>query len=380
MWPMIDSLRSIVDVLSPVFTAPSRITCNFFLLCWVTCLGKKTLFRVGETAHPDSPPDHSQRHHLDPYYNFFERSAWKVTDLAKQVGILILTRLKFTGCVTLLVDDTLLHKSGKHVWGIGWFRDAVASTRSRVATASGHDGVVLAIAFCNPMSRQPILALPLFARLHHPGKNSPSCSTLVREMLALVLQWFPEHRFTLVADGAYANKILLASLPEAVTFVGRMRADSAVYDPRVPNAWTRKKGRQATKGHRLPSPKEAAKRADRKNTSSASWVWQSVLVCVYGKQRELQTVSYEAVWTHVLGLRRIKIVVVRDPSGVMEDVYLFTTDLTAGVEWVITQFAWRWSIEVLFRASKQTMDVEAPQHWCQESVEKVAPWVTASAH
>src|SRR5215210_4061828 len=59
----------------------------------------------------------------------------------------------------------------------------------------------------------------------------------------------------------------------------------------------------------------------------------------------------------------------------MDDVYLFTTDLEASLEWVITQFAWRWSIEVLFRASKQVMDIEAPQHWSRESVEKLAPWV-----
>ena len=54
---------------------------------------------------------------------------------------------------------------------------------------------------------------------------------------------------------------------------------------------------------------------------------------------------------------------------------MFTTDRQARLEWVITQFAWRWSIEVLFRASKQVLDIEAPQHFCQESVEKVAPWV-----
>ena len=30
---------------------------------------------------------------------------------------------------------------------------------------------------------------------------------------------------------------------------------------------------------------------------------------------------------------------------------------------------------MLFRASKQVLDIEAPQHYCQESVEKVAPWV-----
>lgn len=77
----------------------------------------------------------------------------------------------------------------------------------------------------------------------------------------------------------------------------------------------------------------------------------------------------------MLGWRALQVVVVRDPHGKMADAYLFTTDTKADKEWVITQFAWRWSIEVLFRASKQVLDIEAPQHWCQASVEKVAPWV-----
>lgn len=375
MWPMIDSLRPLVDALAPAFTAPSGSTCGLLLLSWVLCLGKKTLFRVGENAHPDSLPDHSQRHELDSFYNFFARSAWTKDGLAQRVGLLILTRLNFTGCITLLVDDTLLHKTGRCVWGLGWFRDAVASTRKRVATASGHNWVVVAVAFCNPVTKSPILALPLLYRLHRSGPGQPSCPALAAEMLALVLAWFPNHRFTLVADGAYAAKALLADLPERVSFVGRLRGDAAVYDPRVPKAPKGKRGRKATKGPRLPSPKEAARKADRKRTSVGSWLWQVVGVCVYGKYRQMQTVSYEAVWPHVLGLRPIQIVVVRDASGVMDDIYLFTTDRQASANSVITQFAWRWSIEVLFRASKQVLEIESPQHWCQESVEKVAPWV-----
>src|SRR5262249_26562471 len=83
----------------------------------------------------------------------------------------------------------------------------------------------------------------------------------------------------------------------------------------------------------------------------------------------------EAVWPTVLGYRALQVVVVRDPSGRMRDAYLFTTDVRASLSWVITRFAWRWAIEVLFRASKQVMDMEAPQHRSQEAVEKVAPWV-----
>jgi hypothetical protein len=375
VWDMIPSLQSCVDCLAPAFTQPSYATSCRLVLAWFMCLGKHTLCRVGYNDHPEQPPDHSQRHGLDTFYNFFERSSWKPKDLAFRVAVLIFTRLPFSGRITLLVDDTLAHKRGKSVWGMGWWRDAVASTRKRVATASGHNWVVVAIAFCVP-GTSVILALPLLARLHLPGKGQPSCAVLAKEMLGEITGWFAGREFTLVADGAYACKeMLLADFPVSVRFVGRMRGDACVYDPKVPRQREGKPGRKPTKGPRLPSPKDATKKADRKRTESGDWLWQTVSVTIYGSQRTLLAVSYQAVWPRVLGLRPIQIVVVRDPEERMDDVYLFTTDLGAGLEWVIEQFSHRWSIEVLFRASKQVMQIEAPQHFCQESVRKVAPWV-----
>jgi hypothetical protein len=375
MWTMIGSLGALVEVLSPVFTQPSFATHSQFLLGWLMNLGNHTLHRVACNVHPQKIPDHSQRHGLDPYYNFFERSAWNPTALAHQVGVLILTQLRLSGVVTLLVDDTLAHKRGRSVWGLGWFRDAVASTKKRVATASGHNGVVVAVAVCWPGTGMPVLALPLLARLHVSGKGQPSCPALARQMLGEVLAWWPQRRFILVGDGGYAAKELLADLDPRVTFVGRLRGDAAVYDPHVPAAKKGRRGPKATKGPRLPSPKEAARKAERKRLAVGAWVWQAVTVTVYGSRRTLAAFGYEVVWPHVLGLRPIRVVVVRDPSGRMRDAYLFTTDVTASLEWVLTQFAWRWSIEVLFRASKQVLDLEAPQHRSRESVEKLAPWV-----
>jgi DDE superfamily endonuclease/Archaeal putative transposase ISC1217 len=372
---MIPSMQAVVDGLAPTFTQPSFAACCELLLSWVMCLGKHTLFKVGETSRAESAPDHSRRHDLDRYYNFFERSAWSPSVLAKHVGLLILTKLSFTGCVVLLVDDTLTHKAGKSVWGLGWFRDACASTRKRVATAPGHNWVVVAVAFCNPLTKAPVLALPLLARLHLPGKGKPGCATLAREMPQEVLSWSPGRDFTLVGDGAYACKELLSDLPERVHFVGRMRGDAALYDPKPPKAKKGKRGPKAKKGPKLPKPREAAKKADRKRTDRGEWLWREVKVTAYGKERELRAVSYQAVWPRVPGLRPIKVVVVRDPSGRMDDIYLFTTDLQATSEWVISRFAWRWSIEVLFRASKQILQIEAPQHFCRGSVEEVAPWV-----
>ena len=375
MWAMIPSMQVVVDCLTPAFTQPSFASSCQLLLGWVMCLGKHTLRRVGHSARPQHIPDHSRRHGLDCYYNFFERSAWSAKDLAYRVALLVLTRLKPIGRLTLLVDDTLAHKRGKCVWGLGWFRDAVASTKKRVATASGHNWVVVAICVCVPFTSSPILALPLLARLRLAGKGQPSCGQLAKEMLAEVLEWLPGRYFTLVGDGAYACKELLGALPERVQFVGRLRGDASVYDPRVPRPKKGKRGPKAKKGPRRPSPKEAANKADRKRTKTGDWLWQEVQVTAYGESRALSAVSYEAVWPRVLGLRPVRVVVVRDPSGKMRDCYLFTTDLKASLPWVITPFAWRWAIEVLFRASKQVLDIEAPGHWCQQSVERVAPWV-----
>ena len=68
-------------------------------------------------------------------------------------------------------------------------------------------------------------------------------------------------------------------------------------------------------------------------------MWQAVEVTVYGCQRTLWAFAYEVVWPRVLGLRPVRVVVVRDPEGSMDDIYLFSTDVQADLGWVIS----RWS-------------------------------------
>jgi hypothetical protein len=375
MWTMIPSLQAVVQVLAPAFTDPAFATHCQLLLGWLLCPGNHTLYRVGQTLGAHEAFCRAERPGLDRYYNFFERSAWSVAGLAYRVAVLVLTRLQVFGPLYLIVDDTLLHKRGRHVWGLGWFRDAVASTRKRVATASGHNWVVLGLAVPVPFCPERILCLPLLARLHLPGKAQASCAQLARQLLLEVQTWFPERQLILIGDGAYACRAALEPLPAGVTFVGRVRADAALFDPRPPRTPKGRRGPKPHKGVRLPSPKQAALQADRQRRVRGPWVWQEVAVTAYGRCRRLQVLSYAAVWPRVLGLLPVRIVVVRDPEGKLADAYLFTTDLEASVAWVVTTFAKRWSVEVLFRASKQALDIMAPQQWCRAAVEKEAPWV-----
>jgi DDE superfamily endonuclease len=375
MGHMIASLDTIVQTLAPVFTQPSFTTQCQLLLGWLMCPGAHTGYRVGQTIQADTEVCGAERHPFDRYYNFFSRSGWSVSGLAYRVAVLIITTLKVCGPLYLIVDDTLLHKRGGKVWGLGWFRDAVASTRKRVATASGNNWVVLGLAVSVPLCPERILCLPLLARLHLPGKAQPSGAALARQRLLEVQAWFPGRALVLVGDGAYACKAVLDPLPAEVVFVGRMRGDAAVYDPKPVPARPGRRGPKPKKGARVLSPKAAAAKADRKRNGQGPWAWQDVVVTAYGTARGLRALSYTVVWPKVLGLRPLRVVVVRDPAGKLQDAYLFTTDLGASVEWVIETFARRWSVEVLFRASKQVLDIEAPQHWCRRSIEKLAPWV-----
>jgi DDE superfamily endonuclease len=374
MFTSIPSLDPVLQCLLPAFTEPSFQTHIEVLLGWVMCLGKRTEFGVFQTIQADTPISRKERHPFDRFYNFFSRTAWTVHDLARQLAVAIVVALNPRDRLYLVVDDTLLHKRGKHVYGLGWFRDAVASTAKRVATASGNHWVVIGLAICIPRTSK-IYCLPIYAKLHLAGKNHPSEATLAREMLQDLLGWFPDRKLVFIGDGAYSASNLLADLDPRVTYVGVMRADAAIYDPRVPKQSKSKRGRKATKGPRLPNPKEAVKKADGNRSGKGPWTWQMVKATCYGVTRKLQVLSFQAVWPEVRGLLPVLVVLVRDPQGKFDDKYLFTTDVNAGLSWVISTFSRRWSIEVAFKASKQVMKIQAPQHWCRQSIEKLSPWV-----
>jgi hypothetical protein len=372
MFTSIASLDSVLQCLLPVFTQPSFRTHVEVLLGWVMCLSKRTEYGVFQTVQADTPVARNRRHPFDRFYNFFSRSAWTVRDLAREVCVAVVVRLNPRGRLYLVVDDTLLHKRGKHVYGLGWFRDAVASTAKRVATASGNHWVVMGLAIRIPGTHK-IYCLPIHAKLHLPGKGRPSEAALAKQMLDDLLAWFPDRTLVFLGDGAYSAKNLLGDLNPRVTHVGVMRADAAIYDPCPPKQSKSKRGRKPQKGPRLPSPREAVKKADRRPRGPG--VWQTVKATAYGVTRKLQVICYPAVWPKVLGLRPILVVLVRDPLGHFKDTYLFTTDLTAEPVWVIEAFSRRWSIEVAFKASKQVLGIQSPQHWCQQSIEKLSPWV-----
>ncbi len=372
MFTSIPSLGSILQCLLPVFTQPSFQTHIKVLLGWVMCLSKRTEYGVFQTIQANTPISRKQRHSFDCFYNFFSRSAWTVCELSREVAEAVVAGLAADGPLQLVVDDTLLHKRGEHVYGLGWFYDAVASTETRPVTAPGNNWAVVGIAIPVPDEPDRFLCLPLQARLHLAGDEHPSCADLAALMVQEIAAWFPDRQIVLVGDGGYSAHQLLGSLPPQAKYVGLVRMDAELYDPQPPRQRAGKPGRKPTKGPRLANPRGMLKPAVQAKAGQPPDGWQDIATRLYGK---LWVQTRLVLWPKVCGLRPIRIALIHDPRGKLRDLCLFTTDLDADVAWIIETYARRSSIEQVFRASKQYLQIEAPHHWCQASIEKLAPWV-----
>lgn len=378
MWSVVPTLDVVLQGLAVVFTQPSFHTQQEVFLGWVMCVGRRTEFRVFE-ALTGSRVARNVRHPFDRFYNFFSRSAWCVKELAHQVAVQLVVELIPHGELLLAVDGTLLHKSGKHVWGIGWFHDPVASTKKRVATAQGNKWVVLGLVVPIP-GTQKVFCLPIHAMLQQSGGKAGEAE-LARQMLRDVLEWFPDRKLLLVGDGGYSAKTLLGDLDERVRYVGLMRGDAALHEPHISPRRKGQRGPNRKVGKRLPAPREAMQTADRNKKGGKSksrdkrYQWKKVTVQAYGQDRRFQVCSFVATWPKVFGPRAIQVVLCRPLDKGYDDVTLYTTDLTAAPEWVVATYARRSSIEATFKSSKQVMEIQKPQHWCRGSIEKLAPWV-----
>ena len=116
--------------------------------------------------------------------------------------------------VTVAVDDTLLHRWGRKVYGCFYHHDATAnSQRSAVAWATTgwssdlRHAAVLAADLCLPVLFrlwQP--RRPEYAKVDRPDPQRPGKPAMTQEMIDLLAARLPGRRIDVVGDAAYATE------------------------------------------------------------------------------------------------------------------------------------------------------------------------------
>lgn len=348
---MVHSYLTLLAACQPVF--PQVRTFALFrqlVEAWLLCTTRRTVTGL----LPFIPATERRAH--DAYHYFFRQAVWEA-DLLFDLLLRVLVRAFFPeGRLPLDLDDTLHHKTGRHVVGAGWWRDAVRSTGTHTVTAWGLNLLVLTLRISPPWGGMP-LGLPIRVRVHR--KDGPTYFDLAEEMMRSVAAVVPGCRLSVCADGFYAA--LAARLPRAITFTSRMRRDAALreevgYRP----AGTR--GRKPTKGPRLPAPPALAEEAGRLGLFALTTMTrcqQRVDRLVYARR-----VYWDGIW--------VLLVIVRDPDGQEKDDYFFTTALDAWALDVPDHYGGRWSIELTFRDVKQLLGAQDPQSWAEQGPAQAA--------
>jgi len=346
------------------FSLPSFDSFVTLVTGFILCPGRHSISRVIQAGLPSAP-----RKHHSTLYRFLSRGRWLADSLGHMLFHLLLPLLPAE--ILAIVDDTLCHRSGPHLFGAGMHHDASRSTYGRgtaagrrVEFAFGHNWVVLGIWVPVPWLARRGLAVPILFRLYRSKKRCPTAEYRKRteiavELLSLLAQWLPPgRRLHVTGDAEYFCRTVIRGLPDGVAGTGPLPMGAALFELPGPYGG---RGRRPTKGKRLPTPKALA--ADR----SAAWV--KLVLPIYGRNVDILVKTLVCLWPTVAGHRPVRVVITRDPKGRIEDRVYGCTDAKRSVEEILSIFSRRWSVEVAFRDAKQAMGIEDPQNgwWRRKS-------------
>jgi hypothetical protein len=337
---------------TPTFTTFCGLACGF----WAQP-GLHTVCGMLVGAHLQQAWHHSRAH------RFFSHARWSADQLGLCLLDLILALLVADGApVRLVVDDTLMRRSGRKVFGAAWHHDPLAPGRHRVAWAN--NWVVVGVLVDLPMLPHRPVCLPILARLWQPGRT-PGRLDLAVELVRVVCGHLGPRRIDLVCDGAYAGKAL-RSLPKQVTVATRLRADACLHrlpPPRRPGT----RGRPRTKGDRLPELIVLA--------GMVATPFALLKVTRYGHNGLAAIACFTCLWPAVFGARPVQVALVRHPDAPDGfDLALVTTDLAATPVELVERYAARWQVEVLFEESRQIAGVGQARNRTPRAVERTVPF------
>lgn len=343
--------EKVLSSVEDVFTAPSFTLFCELMGAWVLVTARHTICQMVAVMDPACRAAH------DAYHRLVRCGVWSL-DACFAATVRMAVRLTGTERLTLYLDDTLFHRKGPKVTGAGTWRDAVRSSGSHVVYARGLNLVVLCVRVDPPWGGMP-LALPVGVRLH--AKGGPTMPELAVQLMADLAAMLPDTSFILCADGAYATVAGMGL--ERTVVVSRMRRDAALYESAPPK--TGHRGRPRTRGKRLPTPTQLAKRLPAKDLCR--------VVCEYRGQKMAKfVVTKDVLWYRVSAKALVRLVIVRDPDGKEPDDFFFTTDLKMTPAQVLSIYAGRWSIEITNRDAKQTIRGQEPQSWKADGPERAA--------
>jgi DDE superfamily endonuclease len=366
-WPR--PARALVATLGRAFHGATALRFGLLLAAALLTVGRHTIANLLRTLGPLVPGDPSS------YRRVFSQRRWSSWRLARLLAGWVVEHLLPDGPILLAGDDTVDEHRGKNVYGKGRHRDPVRSTHSYTAFRWGHKWLVVAVLVRLPFTRR-LWALPVLVALYRSekenerrGRRHKTPPQLLRQLLRVLLRWFPQRSFVCAADGNFATHDLArlaARYPQRLTYLSHFYADANLYEPAPPVVGKKPAGRPRKKGRKLPTPAEVVKQAQHRPRLNVAWYG--------GGRRDVEVVSGTAHWYEAgTPLVRVLWVWVHDCTGTHRDEYFFTTDVGWSAAQVIETYTGRWNLETTFQEMRSHLGLETTCGWTEQTVLRVAP-------
>lgn len=348
----------LLQALAPTMTVPTFYSFVTILTGWVFA-PRRTVTRMILAAG-----DAAEKHYSS-YHRLFNAARWSLD----AVGLAVFELMSpWLGEMVLVgIDDTLARKRGRKAFGVGMHHDPLLSSRAKAVTNWGHSWVVLGVIVELPFREGHYFCLPILFRLYLNKKAAAKHRRAYRtrpelavELLNVLCKHRDNRRFHAVADSAYGGKSVLGMLPDNCDLTSRLVKGARLHAPPAPPKPGRK-GRPRKRGDRLPTPQQMLTERCR-----------HVSLDIYGRTEQARLADVEAR-VFAVPQRRLRVVAVEALQGGRGQEVFYSTRHEATAETVIGWYAKRWSIEVTFHDSKQSLGFEQPQGWSRKSVERTAP-------
>ncbi len=306
-----------------------------------------------------------QKHH-SVFHRLFAEAQWSLDRLGLVVFGMIEPFLAGDP-IFLAIDDTLARKRGLKVFGVGMHHDPLLSTRKTALMNWGHSWVVLGVIVRFKHWPERAFCLPILFRLYLNKKSAlrdrrkyRTRPELAVEMLQIACGHRENRRVNVLAERAYGGQSVLCELPKNCDLTSRLLMKARLYGA-PPERKAGTNGRPRKRGELLPTPEALLQGRARR-----------VTVDVYGRHDEVRLCDCQAR-VHSAPARPLRVVAVEPLLGGRTCQAFYSTCSQADAEQVLSWYAMRWSLEVTFHDSKQSLGFEEPQGWTRRAVERTAP-------
>jgi hypothetical protein len=369
----------IFSMFAPLFSRPVYKNALELLTAHFLCKGKRTVTNLIRCLGK-----HKDRN-FTKYHYILRKAKWSTFKASKILFLLIIDMLlpKDTPIV-INIDSHLNKRRGPKLKGLGYHRDAVASTKHQKVLSTGHNWLVAGVSVkifgsaCN-------WTLPFLSYLLSPEKALSSSlneadlkrksrhkkmTKIASQFVILIRRWVPKRSVIVVADSAFCcREICKTCQKHCVSFITQLRLDASLYA--FPPHYVGR-GRPRVVGSRLPSLETISR--------DQSQHWVSLEVPWYnGETKTLEVLTDTCLWYHnSVGGVSIRWVLTRDPEGHCNPRAFLVTNPNICAKHAIGLFVGRWSIETIFQEINDHFELDTIRTWSDVSVNRTAPLVIAT--